>query len=271
MARVWQVTSWRIVATLEGHQDNVNSASFSHNGRFIVTASADRYAGVWELSNPEKPVELKGHTNGVVSAAFSQDDERIITASLDRTARAWDAKTGTSLAVLSGHTSSINTALFSPDGKLALTASGHANPDGESASPKEDASDDTTARVWDVSQLSNFYVSAVAISVEPEEDYEGPCPVIIRLIGTIKVVGGSGQVTYRFVSNKGRQGSERTLTFDQPGSKVVGSTWKTARDGDISGTESFYIVVTLSPTQKWKSDPKEFRYNCTSFEQSRAP
>ncbi|KAM3108459.1 AAA-like domain-containing protein [Phormidesmis sp. 146-33] len=88
-ARIWNVSDKRIIATLEGHQDNVLSASFSPDGQRIVTASVDNTARVWDLSGREI-TKLQGHQNSVWSASFSPDGQHIITASFDKTVRLWN-------------------------------------------------------------------------------------------------------------------------------------------------------------------------------------
>jgi serine/threonine protein kinase len=120
------------LAELKGHASEVRSASFSPDGRRIVTASADGTAGVWDASTGSSLAELKGHTGEVSTAFFSRGGTRIVTASYDGTARVWDAATGASLVELKGHTRQVNSATFSPDGTRIVTSS-----------------DDGTARVWD--------------------------------------------------------------------------------------------------------------------------
>ncbi|MEH2331155.1 nSTAND1 domain-containing NTPase, partial [Nostoc sp.] len=100
---------------LKGHTSYVNSASFSPDGKRIVTASADKTARVWDISG-KQIAELKGHTSYVNSASFSPDGKRILTASDDKTARVWDIS-GKQIAELKGHTQPVNSASFSPDGK----------------------------------------------------------------------------------------------------------------------------------------------------------
>lgn len=52
--RVWEATTGRLVATLAGHTGAVNTASFSPDGRLIVTASTDRTARLWPVSADER-------------------------------------------------------------------------------------------------------------------------------------------------------------------------------------------------------------------------
>ncbi|MEH2391500.1 MAG: ribosome assembly protein 4, partial [Nostoc sp.] len=83
----WDI-SGKQIAELKGHTNYVNSASFSPDGKRVVTASFDNTARVWDISGKEI-AELKGHTSRVYSASFSPDGKRILTASDDKTARVW--------------------------------------------------------------------------------------------------------------------------------------------------------------------------------------
>ncbi|NMG22579.1 AAA family ATPase [Brasilonema bromeliae] len=77
---------------LKGHTLPVTSASFSPDGKRILTASWDKTARLWDSSG-KLVTELKGHTDSVNSASFSPDGKRILTASWDKTARLWQYRT----------------------------------------------------------------------------------------------------------------------------------------------------------------------------------
>jgi WD40 repeat protein len=110
-------------AVLNGHAGAVVAASFSPDGRRIVTASDDKTARVWDAESGKEIVVLKAHEGAVSSASFSPDGCRIVTASKDRTARVWDAGGGTAIAVLKAHEivsdahEDVTSASFSPDGR----------------------------------------------------------------------------------------------------------------------------------------------------------
>jgi WD40 repeat protein len=75
---------------LEGHQDKLNSAVFSPDGTYVVTASDDGTARVWDLrEKPPSFIVLEGHQGPVSSAAFSPNGTHVVTASDDKTARVW--------------------------------------------------------------------------------------------------------------------------------------------------------------------------------------
>lgn len=108
--------------TLVGHGKKVTDASFSADGRYIVTASEDGTARVWTDSG-QLCALLSGHRGALGSASFSPDDRRIVTSSMDHTARVWTVHGFQLLAELVGHSDSLWSAEFSPDGRFIVTAS----------------------------------------------------------------------------------------------------------------------------------------------------
>ena len=168
--------------TLTGHLADVTAAAFSPDGKRVVTASDDGTARIWDAATGAQLLVLEGHKSNVLSATFDSSGARVLTTSFDGTARIWDSTTGKELVpplehfdgnkvtspvfgvlspdgtrvatadgddvwlwdlsksgathrILSGHTQRVRTVAFSPDGKRILSAS-----------------DDGTARVWDVEQ-----------------------------------------------------------------------------------------------------------------------
>jgi Tol biopolymer transport system component len=116
-------------------------ASFSPDGRRIVTASDDTTARVWDAESGREIARLQAYEGTVRSASFSPDGLRIVTASSDKTARVWDAASGAEIALLRGHDAMVNGASYSRDGRRIVTAS-----------------DDTTARVWDAASAQEIVV-----------------------------------------------------------------------------------------------------------------
>ncbi|MEO1652671.1 MAG: WD40 repeat domain-containing protein, partial [Bacteroidota bacterium] len=116
--------------SLLGHTQKVNTAQFSPDDRFIVTASEDGTAKIW-TNKAQYLYNLVGHRGGVNSAYFSPTDgSYILTASDDHTAKIW-SHTGDYITTLSGHRGSVLNASYSLNGKFILTTS-----------------TDQTARLW---------------------------------------------------------------------------------------------------------------------------
>lgn len=131
-AGIWEATTGRRVASLEGHGGVINSATFNPDGTLALTASADKTARIWVVETGVETARLVGHDGTVCAASFSPQGTRIITASHDNTARLWETVTGRQIAVLTGHEGRVENASFSPDGTRIATASG-----------------DNTVRMWD--------------------------------------------------------------------------------------------------------------------------
>lgn len=126
-ARVWDA-SGRLVATLmhtlkAAQNDFLSSASWSPDGRRILTTTWGRKVWLWDPREPRRPVaQLNGHRGQVDGGSFSPDGSRILTTARDDTARLWTAE-GEPIAVLRGHTDGVSAGAWSPDGEFVLTTS----------------------------------------------------------------------------------------------------------------------------------------------------
>ena len=117
------VTKFKLLQTLTGHSYDVYSATYSPDGRKIVSASEDTTIKIWNANTGSCLQTLKGHTSWVNSASYSPDGTKIVSASNDRTIKIWDANTGSCLQTLTGHTAYVNSASYSPDGAKIVSAS----------------------------------------------------------------------------------------------------------------------------------------------------
>ncbi|CTQ58140.1 NB-ARC domain-containing protein [Roseibium album] len=122
---------------LEGHRGVVNNASWSPDGKTVVTASVDRTVRLWDAETSQQIGEpFAGHTDSVLCARFSYDGTKIVTASKDGTSRIFNVD-GSSLCNPFEHNCSVVSAEFSKDGAKIVTVSsdGTANiwkvPDGK--------------------------------------------------------------------------------------------------------------------------------------------
>lgn len=108
------------------------SVAFSHDDRFIVTASSDWGARLWDAETCEEVRLFLGHKDWVRSAALSPDGRRLATASADHTLKIWDVATGGELLTLTGHKDQVYWVDYSPTENRILSAG-----------------QDDTARLWD--------------------------------------------------------------------------------------------------------------------------
>jgi WD40 repeat protein len=131
---VWEAKSGKILHRLQGHADEVTSANFSADGKWIITSSKDATARVWDASTGHQITVLAGHSDWVNRAEFSPDSRLALTASRDKTTLVWQRYGENEWRVkarLFGHTLSVVRARFSSGSESVVTAS-----------------KDGTARVW---------------------------------------------------------------------------------------------------------------------------
>ena len=99
---------------LQGHNDAVQSVSFSRDGTMLASAGYDNTAKLWNLErNPKKPISLP-HDDAVFSVTFSPDSQTIASASFDKTVKLWN-RDGTLKYTLS-HDNLVYSVIFSPKG-----------------------------------------------------------------------------------------------------------------------------------------------------------
>jgi WD40 repeat protein len=141
------------IASFQGHDKLVLSATFSPDSRRLASCSQDLTVRVWQIDRiPPSPRReggvmkvtecqvLRGHTDEVFTAAFHPDGTRLATGGRDRAIWLWDLERGEEVARLPGHTSYVYSLAFSPDGTTLVSGSG-----------------DSTVRLWDTAPLRVRY------------------------------------------------------------------------------------------------------------------
>ncbi|MDZ4817522.1 MAG: protein kinase [Planctomycetota bacterium] len=181
-ARLWKIGGTESLMSFAPH-GALASASFSPDGKRIVTGSWDNSAKIWNASTGRAMLKLAvQHTGFVNSAVFSPDGKTILTASDDKTARLWNAETGEAIRTLAGHTDRVRNAEFSANGQQIVTASSDKsariwNVDGkllgvlsghkwpvicasfnQAGTQVVTSSDDNTAKIWDAATYKQFGV-----------------------------------------------------------------------------------------------------------------
>ena len=121
-----QVLLWdaqtRLAIGVGTHDHLVNHCAFSHDGKWLLTASSDYSARVWALPSMRLHAVLADHGDDVDMAVFSADDRLIGTCALDRVVRVFD-RHGRCLHAMRGHTGNVLSLAWSHDGQHLVTSS----------------------------------------------------------------------------------------------------------------------------------------------------
>jgi WD40 repeat protein len=116
----------------QGHQSWVWSASWSRDGRTLVSVSHDQIMKLWDTQTGYCLKTVRGYSNSSWCVRWSQDGIRLLISSTNRTVQLWNSQTGRCVQLFRGHTNEVMAVAWSPDERWI--ASGSA---------------DATVRLWD--------------------------------------------------------------------------------------------------------------------------
>ena len=136
---LWDITTQRNIATLEGYTGPVYSVAFSPDRTMIASGAYNRTVTLWDIATQRNIATLEGHTDAVSTVAFSSDTAMLASGALDQTVKLWDIATRRNIATLEGHTGPVHSVAFSPD--RTMIASG---------------AYDRMVKLWDVATQRNL-------------------------------------------------------------------------------------------------------------------
>ena len=112
------MTASRVRAVLPGGGGPVTDATFSSDGRYVLTVATE--ARVYRTRTGSL-VRVLRSPGGVSAASFAPGGRTVVTAGRDGRARLWPVEGGPP-RVLAGHERAIQDAVYSPDGRFVATA-----------------------------------------------------------------------------------------------------------------------------------------------------
>src|SRR5579875_497767 len=128
-----------------GHSGAVDAASWSRNGQYMASGSADTTVQVWGIA-VDKPLlyTYHGHAglyNSVYAVGWASDGRSIASGGADETVQVADAATGNRAITYTGHMARVLALAWSPDNRYIASAGA-----------------DTTVQVWDAATGNNAYI-----------------------------------------------------------------------------------------------------------------
>lgn len=91
---LWDMTSRKLLYTLQGHTERVLSLSLSPNGQFLASGSADKTVKIWRLSDGKMLYDLKRHKAEVLTVEFGPKNKFLATGSHDNKVMFWNVSDG---------------------------------------------------------------------------------------------------------------------------------------------------------------------------------
>ena len=256
-------------AVLSGHTDEINSVTFSSDGKLLASGSDDKTVKLWDVQTGGVIKTFFGHTSLVRSVSISADCAIIASGSWDNVVRLWDIETGECRCIIEqeGHVFLVT---FSPTNPhLLLSVSNGTvqqwDTDGNQAGPAfaaayADFSSDGTqilSYCWTTATIRSSISGEVLATFETiHDEYQYCCfspdgRLVAITAGSIAYVWSiTGPEPYLIETFVGHSGFIASMVFSSPSSLISAS-------GDHS--VRFWKIVT--PSQ----DPVGTNVDSTSF------
>ena len=122
---LWRVGAANPIRVLEGHSSWPTHATFSPDGKYLVTGSWDGEMILWDLASGTVRHVMRGHTGTVSAVMFSPSGKIIASSSIDKTLRLWDTMTGQERAVLTESGQPFYAMRFHPSGQILAAGGEH--------------------------------------------------------------------------------------------------------------------------------------------------
>ncbi|MBN1221418.1 MAG: hypothetical protein JXM69_21015 [Anaerolineae bacterium] len=184
--KLWDIKTLKETATLEKHTGKVRAVAWHPHRQLLASTGGEGEIFIWDLETLTLEQALTGHRGEVFDVAWSPNGCRLASAGKDGTVRTWDIVNGSVLDVLVGHQSFVRSVRWHPDsrqlasaamgnnkiilwdtdtGQAIISLTGHIdwirslawNGAGDRL---VSASDDATARIWQVQVTPGVTVAA---------------------------------------------------------------------------------------------------------------
>ncbi|MEO0841030.1 MAG: NB-ARC domain-containing protein [Cyanobacteria bacterium J06643_5] len=194
---------------LKGHDDNIWSIDFNHDGTKIVSGSSDRTVKIWNSHTGQCLKTLSGHSRPVLSVGFSHDGNTVASCGGHSIIKLWNVETGdcfqtiqekasyiikfnsTGLILASGHTSGMIKLWNINNGECIQTLGTFGKPIisiafSENGKYIAYGSYDGTVTVWDINENKSI--------AKLQQNYSSPWSIAFNQNSNLLAIGRDSEV-----------------------------------------------------------------------------
>ncbi len=117
---LWDVANGRELRHFPAHQGQVQSLSFSPDGRTLASTGVEPMIRLWDVATGRETFPPSGHRSWIRKLVVSPADGTVFTAGQDGTVRRWNPASGRELDVFARFPAPIDAMAFAPDGRALL-------------------------------------------------------------------------------------------------------------------------------------------------------
>jgi len=123
MIKLWEVSTGKLLRTLQGDASLIYSMAISAYGGLIAAGSKHGNIIVWEINTGKVRYTFRAHLNAVTSVVFGPNGYLLASGSHDTTVALWNIRTGQLLRRLTESDNTISSVAISPDGRILAAGS----------------------------------------------------------------------------------------------------------------------------------------------------
>lgn len=123
--KLWDFNG-NLLRDLKGHRKEVMAVDFSHDGKYVVSGSADGTVKEWNVGTGNEVRSINAHEGWVRTVAYNHNSTLIASGGDDGKINIWNRSNGELQNTIIAHSKWLENLSFSPDGKF-IASGGHDN------------------------------------------------------------------------------------------------------------------------------------------------